>query len=126
MPSLTASTVVSPAPEIAIRQRALPSAGAEKRHLSLAILVAALVGVLYAPVLRDLVRQWWDDPNYGHGFLVPVIAGWILWRERSRLGQITPQPASSGLLVMCGAIALLIAGSLGAEVFTSRMSLIIL
>src|SRR5438477_12138079 len=126
MPSLTASTVVSPAPEIAIRQRALASAGAGKRHLFLAILVAALVGVLYAPVLRDLVQQCWDDPNYGHGFLVPLLAAWILWRERSRLRGISPRPANIGLLVMLAAVALLIAGSLGAEVFISRVSLIIL
>jgi len=126
MPSLTASTAVSPAPEIAIGPGALASAGAGKRHLFLAILVAALVGVLYAPVLRDLVRQWWDDPNYGHGFLVPLVAAWILWRERSRLQGITARPSNLGLLVMLAAVVLLIAGSLGAEVFISRLSLLVL
>ena len=123
-PITEAAAVVQP--EVVIGNGTLAAASDNKTHLLPTLLVVAILGVLYAPVLRDLVRQWWDDPNYGHGFLVPVIAGWILWRERSRLGRITPQPASRGLLVMCGAIALLIAGSLGAEVFTSRMSLIIL
>ena len=122
----TESAAVTQLPEIAVRQNALASAAAAKKPFFLTILVAVLVGVLYAPVLKDLAQQWWDDPNYGHGFLVPLLAAWIVWRERSRLQGISPRPANIGLLVMLAAVALLIAGSLGAEVFISRVSLIIL
>jgi hypothetical protein len=47
-------------------------------------LLSALVLVLYGRLLEAMVQQWWSDPNYGHGFLVPVFAAYILWRERSR------------------------------------------
>ena len=31
-----------------------------------------ILAVLYGAILRDLVRQWWEDDNYSHGFLVPL------------------------------------------------------
>ena len=37
-----------------------------------------LVG-LYGPTLYTLAGRWWEDPNYSHGFLVPLISGWIAW-----------------------------------------------
>ena len=38
---------------------------------------AALLLVCYAPVLLRLVRQWAGDADMGHGFFVPVLAGYI-------------------------------------------------
>lgn len=87
---------------------------------------SALLLILYGPVLKALVLDWWRDPNYGHGFLVPVFAGYVLWKERFRLARLTARPSNFGLLVMLGAISLLLIGSLGAELFSSRVSLIVL
>lgn len=89
-------------------------------------LPAACLLILYGPILRALVLDWWRDPNYGHGFLVPVFAGLVLWKERSRLAQIELKPSNLGLLVMLGAVGFLLIGSLGAELFTSRFSMLIL
>lgn len=88
--------------------------------------LAGLVGALYASVLVGLVVQWWQDPDYGHGFLVPLFAGYVLWRERSRWREVPLQPTSLGLLGMMAAIGLLLVGTLGAELFISRMSLLVL
>ncbi len=52
------------------------------------LVVLAFLGVLGAidwTILRDLVRQWWDDANYSHGFLVPLFSGWVVWRRRKQL-----------------------------------------
>lgn len=81
---------------------------------------------LYGPILKSLVLDWWRDPNYGHGFLVPVFSGYVFWQERRRLARITAKPANFGLVVMLGAIGLLLLGSLGAELFTSRLSMLVL
>ena len=51
---------------------------------------------------------------------------YILWRERERWMKTEIKPSNFGLLVMLGAIGLLILGSLGAEFFTSRFSLLVL
>jgi len=85
-----------------------------------------LVVLLYAGVLKSLVGQWWGDPDYGHGFLVPLFSGYVVWRQREQWLKSESKPANFGLLVMVGAILLLLVGSLGAELFTSRVSLLAL
>jgi len=91
-----------------------------------ASLLSVLVAILYAPVLGSLVRQWWDDPNYGHGFFVPIYAAYILWRERSRWSAVPQRAHNFGLSIILFAVALLILGTLGAELFTTRISLVFL
>jgi exosortase len=86
----------------------------------------ALTSILYAPILEQLVIQWWRDPDYGHGLLVPLISGFVLWRQRGRWTKSVVKPSDFGLLVMIGGIVLLLGGSLGAELFTSRFSLLVL
>jgi exosortase len=89
-----------------------------------ALLLGATVLLLYFPVLRLLVRQWWDDPNYSHGFLVPVFCAYVLWECRRELLKLAPAPTSAGVLVLLGSIAVLFLGSLGAELFLARVSLL--
>jgi exosortase len=86
----------------------------------------ALIIILYAPILKQLVIQWWTDPDYGHGFLVPLISGYVLWHQRARLTKSEFKPSNFGFLVMLGGVVLLLGGSLGAELFTSRFSLLVL
>jgi exosortase len=79
----------------------------------------------YAPVLRALVRQWNNDPDMGHGFFVPLIVGFIVWQRREELLAIQPQPNRWGLLVVAwGGLQLMLA-TLGAELFTARMSFVV-
>jgi exosortase len=90
------------------------------------VILAGLVLLLYASVIKDLVLQWWTDADYGHGFFVPLFSGYILWRERDRWTKTEIKPSNFGFVVMLGAVALLLLGSLGAEFFTSRFSLLVL
>ena len=85
----------------------------------------ALVAVCYGPILSGLAVQWTRDEDMGHGFFVPVIAGFIAWQRREELLAITPKPDWRGLvLVVYGAIQMLV-GVLGTELFTSRTAVII-
>jgi len=79
----------------------------------------------YAPVLRALVRQWASDPDMGHGFFVPLIAGFIVWQKRDELLAIKPQPNWWGLAVVVYGGVQLIIGTLGVELFLARTSLVI-
>jgi exosortase len=88
--------------------------------------LALLLGWLYAPILARLVGQWWHDPNFSHGFLVPVFSLFVLWKDRGRIVKLPPAPSSWGLLVFGVALGLLAAGVLGAELFLSRISLLVL
>ena len=81
---------------------------------------------MYAPVIRPLARQLWDDPNYSHALLVPLFVAYVLWRERSRWRTVGVAASDSGLLIISAALGLLFFGLLGAELFTARISLLIL
>ncbi|MCL5746082.1 MAG: exosortase/archaeosortase family protein [Acidobacteria bacterium] len=86
---------------------------------------AVLLLVCYAPVLLRLVRQWADDPDMGHGFFVPVLAGYIAWLKRGELLNQAPSPNWWGLLVVAyGALQLFLA-TLGAELFLARTAFVI-
>jgi len=88
------------------------------------VILIVLLGWLYFPILSRLVRQWFDDPDYSHGFLVPAFSIFMLWRERSHLSRLTAKPSAWGLLILVMAESMLIVGVLGAELFLSRISLL--
>jgi exosortase len=88
--------------------------------------LSALVLLLYARVLGPMVAQCWSDPNYGHGFLVPVFAVWVLWRERQRWREVPIRASNWGLVILFCAMGLLLLGTLGSEHFTERISLLVL
>jgi exosortase len=88
-------------------------------------MVLAAMAMVYAPVVAGLVRQWADDENYSHGFLVAPIALWLMWRSRRALASLPVRPHGAGLAVAASGILLLAAGQFGAEMFLTRISLLI-
>jgi exosortase len=104
----------------------LPTSMKSRNWIVWSAILVGLVVALYALVLQSLVTQWWSDSDYSHGFLVPIFSGYVLWHQRERWMRSKIKPSNLGLLVMLGAVGLLLVGSLGAELFTSRFSLLIL
>ena len=85
----------------------------------------ALLLLCYAPVLYYLVQQWYNDEDMGHGFFVPLVAGFIVWRRRHALAALKPETNYWGLvLVLYGALQFML-GTLGAEVFLARTAFLI-
>lgn len=87
--------------------------------------LAGLLLWLYIPTLTHLVGQWWSDPNFSHGFFVPLFSAFVVWHERSRLTRLTPRPSWWGLFLLGFGLCVLIVGQLGAELFLSRFSMLI-
>ena len=59
----------------------------------------------YAPILGRLVINWTSDQDMGHGFFLPLVAGYIVWQRRRKLSSIAGQPSIWGLsLVIYAAI----------------------
>jgi exosortase D (VPLPA-CTERM-specific) len=89
--------------------------------------VAAAVTFLYATVLAKLGVDWWSDENYSHGLLVPFVIGLIVWKEWDTLTSSVRNPSLwLGSAAIVSALLLLIAGTLGAELFTRRISLVLM
>ena len=88
------------------------------------IALLILAGV-YRGVLPDMANQWYEDANYSHGFIVPLIAGYFLYERRRELGAVLVEPWWPGLaLVLFGLLQLMI-GWVGTEFFTMRSSLVV-
>lgn len=97
---------------------------AGQRSWSVLAWFGALLILCYGPVLWSLARQWSDDPDMGHGFLVPVIAGWIAWRKRRELSAQPRRPNPWGLAIVAFAALQLYIATLGAELFLARTAFV--
>jgi exosortase len=85
----------------------------------------ALLIACYAPVLTRLAQQWLADEDMGHGFFVPLVAGYIAWQRRDELAALTPSPNWWGLAVLAWGAAQLYFATLGAELFLARTAFVI-
>jgi len=88
-------------------------------------LLVILVAVVFLPVMRDLVFRWYDDPNYSHGFLVPLIAAYLIWRNRTELKQPPVKSNPVGLVVAVMGFGLFILANAGFEYFLVALSMVI-
>ena len=81
----------------------------------------------YATVLAKLVRDWWSDENYSHGLLIPFIIGYLLWTQREKLARVNVNSSLfwGGAAIVVALFALW-AGVAGAELYTQRLSLVLL
>lgn len=93
--------------------------------LPYAIITALLVAIYYR-IAGKLVYDWYTIPDYSHGFLVPLFAGFLIWDKRKALSAIPVKPTWRGILLIVFAIILLILGVYGVELFTTRMSFLFL
>ncbi|MGH9512631.1 MAG: exosortase A [Terriglobales bacterium] len=84
-----------------------------------------LTGGLYFNVLWRLVEQWSKDPNFSHGFFVPLFSLFLLWQDRERLSNLPAAPSFWGLPILLFGVVVLLLGVLGAELFLSRASLLL-
>ncbi|MEO6748195.1 MAG: exosortase A, partial [Casimicrobiaceae bacterium] len=100
---------------VAINAPAAPaSARAAWRH-ALPALVLVIVWILacYASTAMGMVRTWSNSETFTHGFVVPPIVLWLIWRRRADLAQLVPQPALWGLAPLAIAGLAWLAGRLG-------------
>ncbi len=83
-----------------------------------------LLAVCYAPVLFALIRNWNEDQDMGHGFFVPLIAGYIAWQKKDELAGKIAKPNWWGLAIVVYAALQLYVATLGAELFLARTAFI--
>jgi exosortase len=119
------SDTVEVAPLLSAREVRLSSG--LPRWQGVAILL--LIAWLYASILARLFLQWVGpsrDPNFEHGIFVPLFALFVLWQNRKKLNAIESEPSWAGLPLVVLSLLMLVLGVLGAELFFSRVSLLIM
>ena len=89
-------------------------------------LLALLLCAIYYRIGIKLVHDWYTIPDYSHGFLVPLFSLFLVWDRRKSI-QATPVRQSwAGISLVVFAIAVLILGVYGVDLFTARVSFVLL
>jgi exosortase len=96
----------------------------KSRTLGALALATLALAFLYGNVLAGLVRAWWTNDDYSHGFLVAPVCAYLVWERRHRLAGLELRPSLVGLAVVLLSLLVLLTGELGAEMFLTRISLI--
>ena len=100
---------------------ALPISDWKKTPVPLLLAGLAFL-IAFGEPMATLGRDWWSDPEAGHGLLLFPIAVWLAWK-RGIVPEPKPQPAL-GMALLSGAVLLRFLSGLAAELFTMRGSLI--
>lgn len=85
----------------------------------------AAFALLYAGAIQGMVLDWYHDENYSHGFLIPLVSGYLVWQRLDELRAVEFRPTFLGLVVALLGIALFLFGMLAGESFTMRFSMLV-
>ena len=94
------------------------------RRLGPAALIAVAMLMAYSGTLLHLAGRWSREPDYSHGYFVPVFAAYLLWLRRDRLPAGTTG-SIHGLWVIGAAMALKVAAAFWMYFILEPVSLIV-
>lgn len=99
----------------------------QSKNFRLTAVLCLALAFVFAGVLAKLGFDWWTDENYSHGLLVPFVIALIVWLEFDVLQSAEKRPnrllGGAGIAL---AFVMLLGGTLGAELFTQRVSLLVM
>lgn len=88
--------------------------------------VAVLVCFLFGAALVDMAHDWWIEPAWSQGMLLPPLALYITWISRKQIFGMPVEPDSHGLLLTGFSCFVFVLGKLASEFFLTRISFVIL
>jgi exosortase len=78
--------------------------------LFLGVAAVAVWAAIYHETLLSLVRRWNSDPNYSHGYLVPLVSAYLAWQSWEAAGGRRRIPLRGGTVagasLLCFAMVL--------------------
>jgi exosortase len=92
-------------------------------HLQIGILLAFFVG-LYLPYIQTMIRDWNTNENFSHGYFIPFISAFMVYSMRGELKKVEKSHTNWGLLLIIFGLLQLSLGTIGAEYFLQRTSMI--
>jgi exosortase D (VPLPA-CTERM-specific) len=84
-----------------------------------------LAAIAFRGALIELVKRWTMQEEYSHGFLIPVVATWLLWTRRHVLLASFGSPSWAGVLLILLAMFMHLVGLLSAIFILSQLAFII-
>lgn len=96
----------------------------KRSHKIEAIVIGLLVFAIFLPIYAHLFSRFnARDSYYSHGFLIPFVIGYLVFRKRKTLAAIEPQPWLGGLAVFFFGLVLHIISLVLKINFTSYFSI---
>jgi exosortase len=82
--------------------------------------------LLYTSTLRGLIEDWWSDPDYSHGMIVPFVVAYIVFSRWQKLKELLVKPRTlSALGIILASQIIYLVGYFGAEFFLQRSSIVV-
>jgi exosortase len=94
-------------------------------NIYIALIFVGILGIFYYNTFGWLIESWLNNIYYSHGFLVPIISGYIIWNMRNELAGIEKMQSQSGLAILAGGILLQGLAVMWTIRFLSGVSLVI-
>lgn len=94
--------------------------------LAALLLVWASIGLMYPQTLRAMFSIWSTSDTYAHGFVVPLISLWLVWRIREPLLCMVPGPSVTASGMLLAVAALWFAGDLVAVNAATQLALVLM
>ena len=90
-------------------------------------LLTVAIAWLYATTLGGLAAEWFSSPESSYGLVVAAVALAVLWRRRTLFVEAcSPAPqAFAGPAVLLSGLGVYLVGQLGADVFLTRVSFVV-
>ncbi len=88
-------------------------------------MTAVVLLICYAEILRGMFSQWSHDEDMSHGFVVPLLVLWIVWRERECWRSLPVEPTGWGFAVMAVAATMQFVAAVGAGLFVGSVSFLV-
>ncbi|MFH1996482.1 MAG: exosortase/archaeosortase family protein [Candidatus Omnitrophota bacterium] len=82
------------------------------RYIEIAVIVALLC-LVFKPVYGALVYRFtMQDSYYSHGFLIPLISGYLVFKKRDVLRTTEPGSGKAGLIILAAGLIMHVIGVL--------------
>ena len=89
------------------------------------LILTVSFSIVFHNTILNMAKDWSNDDNYSHGFLVPLIAGFMIWQKREKLADLKISHNNWGLIVIAAGMSLYLVGNIGAELFTMRFAIVV-
>src|SRR5262245_48094165 len=88
--------------------------------------VAVLLAfVAFSGALSELVKRWYAQEEYSHGFFIPFITLWLLFARRDAIRASFGPPSWLGLALVLAAAAMHVVGQLSSFYLLSHLAFVV-
>lgn len=89
------------------------------------ILLLFLIGIAYVPIWGWMYHRWTaTDTYYSHGFLIPFISLFLLWKKRAEISEAIKKPQGGRIIFLLAGFFLLFLSAMWRFYFLGGISLL--